>query len=244
MIIHQIQSPNCSNRKLNATIDSIVIHHTRMADLTVAIDRLCDRHAQVSAHYVIAKNGDIYQLVAEENKAWHAGTSFWRGRDSLNDYSIGIELENTGEEPFMPPQIEALIYLCKDIMKRHNIDLRNIVAHADIAPDRKDDPNIHFPWKALADHGIGIFPAIDVVNNNEILFSLGDSVAKIPEVRHKLAEFGYRLEITNQYDNQMNEVIMAFKRRFCPESFALAGWDKIADSKLNHLYEIIKKGIL
>src|SRR5208283_3912019 len=106
--------------------------------------RLCDPAAKVSAHYLIDEDGTVYSLVPEEMRAWHAGLSSWRGKTDVNSRSIGIELVNPGHEfgyrPFPKAQMDALIPLARGILSHHPIPPRNVVAHSDIAPTRKEDP--------------------------------------------------------------------------------------------------------
>src|SRR3546814_9768844 len=102
--------------------------------------------------------GDIYQLVADQNRAWHAGPGRWGTITDVNSASIGIELDNDGAEPFAPAQIDSLLRLLDDLCTRYNIPRTAIVAHADFAPTRKRDPGFRFPWKQLADAGFGLWP--------------------------------------------------------------------------------------
>ena len=133
---------------------AIVLHYTDMISAEVALERLCDPAAQVSAHYLIARDGTVTRLVAEEQRAWHAGISCWKidGQDvtDVNSASIGIELDNPGHThgllPYSDAQLATLIALCRDIMRRWNIPLENIVGHDQIAPGRKIDPGPLFPW--------------------------------------------------------------------------------------------------
>ncbi|CDW60485.1 YbjQ 1 and Amidase 2 domain containing protein [Trichuris trichiura] len=158
-------------------IKVLVIHYTA-DDFDSSLATLTDK--QVSSHYLVPAvppryNGKprIWQLVPEQELAWHAGISAWRGATRLNDTSIGIELENRGWQksagvkyfaPFEPAQIQALIPLAKDIIARYHIKPENVVAHADIAPQRKDDPGPLFPWQQLAQQGIGAWPDAQRVN--------------------------------------------------------------------------------
>jgi N-acetylmuramoyl-L-alanine amidase len=145
-------SPNFDARTL--PVSMIVLHYTGMIDAAAAIARLTDAEAKVSAHYLVAEDGQIVRMVAEENRAWHAGKSWWRGVENINSASIGIEIVNPGHEfgyrPFPEPQIQAVILLMQDILTRHTITRGNIVGHSDIAPARKDDPGELFPWGRLA----------------------------------------------------------------------------------------------
>ena len=146
-------SPNFNERKPNF----VVIHHTSDDTAEQALRTLADPLRAVSAHYLIARDGRIIQLVDERARAWHAGESKW-GRDTdINSASLGIELDNNGREPFPEEQIAALLDLLEDIRQRHQIPGANFIGHADVAPRRKADPSRRFPWKALADRGFGLW---------------------------------------------------------------------------------------
>ena len=152
MTIIDTPSPNFDARTL--PVSMIVLHYTGMQDAASAIARLADPDAKVSAHYVVAEDGQIVRMVAEENRAWHAGKSYWRGVTNINSASIGIEIVNPGHEfgyrPFPDPQVSAIIALMQDILTRHSVTRGNIVGHSDIAPARKEDPGELFPWGRLA----------------------------------------------------------------------------------------------
>ncbi len=152
MNIIDTPSPNFDARTL--PVSMIVLHYTGMQDAASAIARLADPEAKVSAHYVVAEDGQIVRMVAEENRAWHAGKSYWRGVTNINSASIGIEIVNPGHEfgyrPFPDAQVSAVIALMQDILTRHSITRGNIVGHSDIAPARKEDPGELFPWGRLA----------------------------------------------------------------------------------------------
>lgn len=145
-------SPNFDERALPVTM--VVLHYTGMPDAASAIARLSDPEAKVSAHYVIAEDGQIVRMVDEAKRAWHAGKSFWRGVTDINSASVGIEIVNPGHEfgyrPFPVAQIDALIPLMQEITLRYRITRGNVVGHSDIAPARKDDPGELFPWERLA----------------------------------------------------------------------------------------------
>jgi N-acetylmuramoyl-L-alanine amidase len=145
-------SPNFDDRA--APISMLVLHYTGMQDGASAIQRLADPAAKVSAHYVVAEDGQIVRMVDEDKRAWHAGRSYWRGVTDINSASVGIEIVNPGHEwgyrPFPEPQIESVIQLTKKIVARHRITRGNVVGHSDIAPTRKVDPGELFPWEKLA----------------------------------------------------------------------------------------------
>jgi len=138
----------------------IVIHATEQESVQQSLDTLRTENSggPVSSHYLVGDDGDIYQLVADQDRAWHAGPGRWGTITDVNSASIGIELDNNGEEPFAPAQIDSLVRLLGDLCERHGIPRTAIVAHADFAPTRKRDPGFRFPWKQLADAGFGLWP--------------------------------------------------------------------------------------
>lgn len=149
-------SPNHEPRRARV----IVLHHTAMDSARAAITTLqtANSGGPVSSHYVIGDDGRIYQLVAEGQRAWHAGDSRWSGISDLNSYSIGIELDNNGHEPFSAPQIDALLVLLEDLTTRLGIQRHLVVGHGDVAPTKKDDPSRLFPWQRLAESAFGLWP--------------------------------------------------------------------------------------
>lgn len=151
-------SPNHGSRRDGAVPELIVLHFTAMETTEAALARLCDAKAEVSAHYLIAPDGAVIRLVAEEARAWHAGAGAWRGAGDVNSRSIGIELQNRGAEPFAAPQMDALEVLLADLMARHIIPPRGVIAHSDMAPERKADPGARFDWRRLARQGLSVWP--------------------------------------------------------------------------------------
>jgi N-acetylmuramoyl-L-alanine amidase len=196
-------SPNFDARTLPITM--IVLHYTGMPDAAGAIERLTDPAAKVSSHYLIAEDGQVMRLVAEENRAWHAGKSHWRQIDDVNSASIGIEIVNPGHEfgyrPFPEAQIEALIPLMADIQARYGITRGNIVGHSDIAPTRKQDPGELFPWSRLAKHRL----ALPRPTRNLIDPKWTDAGFLLA-----LERFGY--DVSDRL-----AAVVAFQRRFRPE---------------------------
>jgi len=146
-------SPNFDQRRPNY----LVLHQTSNDNAAKALATLTDPQRKVSAHYLIARDGAVMQLVDESARAWHAGASRWGGMSDLNSASIGIELDNSGEEPFTEAQIEALLRLLAGLRERHRIPAANLLAHGDVAPTRKVDPSRHFPWQRLARAGHGLW---------------------------------------------------------------------------------------
>ncbi|MDW3222719.1 MAG: N-acetylmuramoyl-L-alanine amidase [Paracoccaceae bacterium] len=155
--MRQHPSPNCGPRRDGLTPSIVVLHYTAMQSAEAAIERLCDPQAQVSCHYVIARDGQMTQLVPEDQRAWHAGAGEWRGQDDINSRSIGIELDNGGDHPFPEPQMAALEILLSDIIARHGIVPNNVIGHSDMAPGRKFDPGPRFDWARLAAQGLAVY---------------------------------------------------------------------------------------
>jgi len=151
-------SPNFGQRRGGLTPSLIVLHYTGMRGARDALARLCDPAAEVSAHYVIAPAGRLWQLVHEDHRAWHAGAGAWRGQDDINSRSIGIELVNSGAQPFPEPQMTCLEALLRDVMARWHIPAHQIIAHSDMAPERKEDPGPRFDWLRLARQGLALWP--------------------------------------------------------------------------------------
>lgn len=147
-------SPNQGPRRNGLRPSLVVVHFTAMRSNAAALDRLCDPTAEVSAHYLISAQGEVYQMVEEDQRAWHAGQGEWAGKDDINSRSIGIELDNKGTHPFAEPQMAALESLLQGIMLRWNIGPEGVIGHSDMAPGRKADPGPRFDWARLARQGL------------------------------------------------------------------------------------------
>lgn len=201
MRLHDLPSPNHDARPDVAPVDMLILHYTGMTSGAAAIARLRDPEAKVSAHYVVEEDGRILRLVPEDRRAWHAGVSHWRGATGLNARSIGIEVVNPGHEhgyrPFPALQMAALCDLCLDILARHPIPPRHVLAHSDIAPDRKEDPGELFDWAGLARNGVGLWPAAEGCTPS-------DPAAL-------LAAIGYRTDLP------LPVLLRAFQRHWRPE---------------------------
>ncbi len=207
-------SPNFNDRKDGKKPELVVIHFTGMDSTAAALERLCDPQAEVSAHYLIDEEGNIYHLVDEDKRAWHAGVSGWNGQEDINSVSIGIELSNRNGNAYPPKQIFALALLCKDIMHRHNIPPENVVGHSDIAPDRKDDPGAHFPWKMLSRHGIGKWPRPNLRDR----FNAAAAAKKPQKLRALFAKAGYPTKSATT-----EQLVAAFQQRYEPAVYAGKG---------------------
>ncbi|MDD5296300.1 MAG: N-acetylmuramoyl-L-alanine amidase [Rhodocyclaceae bacterium] len=137
--------------------DFVILHHTGSADAARALNTLTDPLHRVSAHYLVVRDGTIYQLVDERARAWHAGASRWGMQTDLNSASLGIELDNDGSEDYPEIQLASLLSLLDDLARRNHIPPGNYLGHGDVAPGRKFDPGSRFPWKRLAERGFGLW---------------------------------------------------------------------------------------
>lgn len=151
-------SPNLGERRDGLRPSLVVIHYTAMASAEAALARLCDPQAEVSAHYLLGEDGAVLRLVPEDMRAWHAGAGEWGGRGDVNSRSIGIELQNDGASPFPDRQMVALERLLAGVMDRWGIAPEGVIAHSDMAPDRKGDPGPRFDWRRLALGGLSVWP--------------------------------------------------------------------------------------
>lgn len=178
-----------------------------MSTAGAALDRLCDPAAEVSAHYLIEEDGTLWSLVPEAERAWHAGRSHWRGRERLNDVSIGVELVNPGHagglQPFPEPQLETLLVLAHGLLSRWPIAAAGgLVSHSEVAPERKLDPGERFPWRRLAEAGLGLWPEA--------------APARPPDpaaAGQLLARIGFRPSIDGP---ALARALAAFQRRYRP----------------------------
>ena len=175
-----------------------------MASCAEARARLCDPAFEVSAHWLVSEAGVVQGLVPEAARAWHAGAGAWAGVTDVNSASIGIELANTGRQPFAEPQMAALEDLLAGIMQRWAIPAHRVIAHSDMAPSRKGDPGARFDWRRLALRGLSVWPEAREA----------DVAAFLPA----LHRFGYPVAAET-------DLLAAFRLRFRP--WALGGLDGV-----------------
>ena len=192
----------------------------------------------VSAHYLVRDDPVIvYRLVDEDRRAWHAGDSSWQGNTQLNSASIGIEIVNRGPhdgtwDDFPPAQVDAVVALVKDIVRRHNIRADRIVGHSDIAPQRKLDPGPRFPWKRLADEGLIPWP-----DSAQVAAKISAYNAALPEVlwfQQHLDRLGYDTPFTGTLDRETRNVIAAFQMRYRPQT-----WDGTPDAETAAILDVM-----
>ena len=218
-------SPNFDPKKRKTNqIKFLILHYTGMKTEKAAINRLTDIESRVSAHYLIKQNGEIITLVPDLYTAWHAGKSVWKNYTSLNKDSIGIEIVNPGHDinykQFSKIQLAALVRLSKFLIKKYRINLKNILGHSDIAPERKKDPGEKFPWKLLSKKKIGYWHNL---NQNELIKNrnLKTSSKEKNLFLTNLFKIGYQKKFL--YNSNFNRISFdqiiskAFQRRFRPE---------------------------
>jgi len=209
-------------------IDFLVLHHIEANSADHAISMLQEH--KVSSHFLIDEAGEIFELVDENDVAYHAGVSFWRGFESLNKNSIGIEFMNSApfKKKFEEAQMHAGVGLCQYLIDKYKIEARNIVGHSDIAYskgtnllDRKQDPSHLFDWNFLAQNAVGIFPKIELPENDREMFRFGNKALEIITIKKDLQKFGYRLlNDSNEFDEEFQMIVRVFNRRFNPQKFA------------------------
>lgn len=232
-------SPNFGARNGCDRADSIILHYTglRLGDAEAAwrsdpggqaLQWLINPVAQVSSHYLIFEDGRIVQLVAEAQRAWHAGRSSWAGVTDMNSHSIGIEIANAGHDGGLPAfpdvQIDAVIALCRDISERRRIAPERILAHSDIAPGRKIDPGERFPWDRLYAEGVGHWVEPVPISGGRFL-AQGDEGQPVEALQAMFAMYGYGATVTGVFDPETEQIVAAFQRHFRPSRV-----DGIADS--------------
>ena len=221
-------------------LEFLIIHYTG-CDLITSLRTLTDKNSPypTSAHYVIDEEGDIYALVDEEFRAWHAGVSRWHDLEDINSRSIGIELVHPEYGPhyrsFREEQMKSLIELSHEILTRHPIPAQHVLGHSDVAPLRKIDPGPLFDWQRLAREGIGFYPdfnqviddkknpitakkepieksSIDVTKNQD-----KSDKTLILQIQKLLYSYGYFLQLSGELTSETETVIRAFQMHFWPE---------------------------
>ena len=211
-------SPNFNIiKRSKKNIKFIIIHYTGMNNELSALNRLCDIKAKVSAHYFIKKNGSVLNLIPPIYEAWHAGKSSWKDLKSLNKYSIGIEIQNSGHdnkyEKFSQKQIISTKKLLRYLINKYKISLKNVLGHSDVAPDRKKDPGEKFPWKDLAKSKLSQWHNLDEKKlKRERLISL--NLVEESNFMVNLTKIGY-FKISQKNNNSKKKIITkAFQRHF------------------------------
>ena len=228
IIYNNFKSENYDQRKFDISL--IIIHFTETKTFNDALNLLTSIDRKVSCHYLIDKGGDIFNLVNLDKRAWHAGESMWGNYDDINSRSIGIEIVNSGEvikEDYTAKQINSISVLLNSLLKDYNIE--NILGHSDIAPTRKIDPGVHFPWQKIY-QSLGLEWVKDRVNNERV---------KKPDYLvflKRLKEFGYPYIEMNAGNTKNQLIINAFHRRYLPKLL----YKKLTLTSLNKINDLLK----
>jgi len=211
-------SPNFNTpKRQKKNIKYIIIHYTGMKDELSALNKLTDYKSKVSAHYFIKKNGKILNLIPDLYEAWHAGKSNWKNIQSLNRYSIGIEIQNSGHENFYEKfsnkQINSVKKLLRFLTKKYRVNCRNILGHSDIAPYRKKDPGEKFPWKELAKVKLAHWHQL---NEKELVKYRFKKINFLEEKKFfiNLYKIGYTKVQSKSSIDKKRLLVKAFQRRF------------------------------
>lgn len=216
-------SPNIEPRCDGLRPTILVMHYTGLPTVEKSIEVLSRPDCKVSCHYVVDVDGRVIQMVSEDQRAWHAGVSSWHGDTDINSRSIGIEIQNVGHNSGYPDfpqkQMDAVCGLAKDILSRHAIPSRNVVAHSDIAPGRKTDPGEKFDWAWLSAQGVGHWVEPEAMDKDQALLDLAADTNLVGDLQSKLKRYGYGIEVSGVHDDHSKTVVSAFQRHFRPARF-------------------------
>jgi N-acetylmuramoyl-L-alanine amidase len=199
----------------------VIIHHTAQNSCEQTLKTFTMPKTQVSAHYVICKNGSIHHMLNDYLRAWHGGIGKWGSLNDINSSSLGIEIDNNGFESFTEPQMNSLLILLDTLKRKYAIPVANFIGHSDIAPTRKVDPNVNFPWQLLAQHGFGVW-------YDTIIDSLPSDFNSLQALRI----IGYDIK-------DSTAAIGAFKRKFLQQDKSTS----LTDEDKRVLYNIMKKSL-
>lgn len=232
-IIRKVQSQSYDKGRNGNKVSFLILHYTA-AGFQSSLNVLVGKDIQASSHYLVPdpteksypeKEFFVFQLVEEQDTAWHAGRSAWQNTNRLNPYSIGIEIVNLAsyaDGKFTFPaynneQINAVIELCRDILKRYpDIHPTHVLGHSDISPGRKSDPDPMFPWKKLYENGIGAW--YDVATQEKHACKLAvHGMPAIKNIQEDFKRYGYKIHVTEKLDTQTKNVIKTFQAHFRPE---------------------------
>jgi len=228
IIYNKFKSDNFDQRKFDISL--VILHFTETKTFTDALNLLTSKERKVSCHYLIDKSGDIFNLVDLDKRAWHAGDSMWGSYDDINSRSVGIEIVNSGEiiiENYTSKQLGSLSDLLIKLLKKYNIE--NILGHSDIAPTRKIDPGVHFPWQKIYKN-LGLEWVKDRINNERIKES------EYFVFLRRLKEFGYPYIKIDKQDSNNQLIINAFHRKYLPKLL----YKKLTLTSMNKINDLIK----
>jgi len=228
IIYNKFKSGNYDQRKFDISL--VIIHFTETKTFTDALNLLTSKERKVSCHYLIDKSGDIFNLVDLDKRAWHAGESMWGNYDDINSRSVGIEIVNSGEiikENYTSKQLVSLSDLLIKLLKENNIE--NILGHSDIAPTRKIDPGVHFPWQKIYKN-LGLDWVRDRINNERVKES------EYFVFLRRLKEYGYPYIKIDKHHTNNQLIINAFHRRYLPKLLN----KKLTLTSMNKINDLIK----
>jgi N-acetylmuramoyl-L-alanine amidase len=214
---HWVGTTNFNIRRPNY----VIIHHTAQNSCEQTLQTFTITRTQVSAHYVICKNGSVHHMLNDYFRAWHAGVAKWGGLTDVNSASVGIEIDNNGFESFSEPQISSLLQLLDTLKRKYSIPAANFIGHSDIAPSRKVDPNVYFPWKELANRGFG-------------LWYTDTTYLTVPENFNSVQA----LRIIGYDVRDSSSAIKAFKRHFMQDTSGV-----IAEPDKKILFDLMEKSL-
>lgn len=197
----------------------VIIHHTAQDSVKQTLNTFTLVRTQVSAHYVVSRDGKVYHMLNDYLRSWHAGVSKWGSVTDMNSCSIGIEIDNNGLEPFQEAQMKSLLLLLAKLKKAYNIPTANFIGHSDIAPGRKTDPSAYFPWQTLAQKGFGYW-------SDEVL-----------ELAPENFDYITALRVIGYDTKNVQAAITAFKLHFIQKDVS----PQLTQLDLNVLYNVYKK---
>jgi N-acetylmuramoyl-L-alanine amidase len=214
-------SPSIGPRKDGMAPSMLILHYTGLPSVERSLEVLSRPDCKVSCHYVIDTDGRIIQMVSENMRAWHAGLSHWAGETDINSASIGIEIQNAGHQSGYPDfpeaQMKSVILLSKDIVARHRIAPERVLAHSDIAPERKVDPGEKFDWQRLHREGIGHWVFPEPVDPSDIGLGIGAQSPIVAATQSLLAEYGYGVSQSGVFDPSLWFALRGFQLHFRPQ---------------------------
>lgn len=213
----------------------VIIHHTAQDSTAQTLKTFTQTKTQVSAHYVIGRDGRVFHMLSDYLRAWHAGVARWGGVTDINSVSVGIELDNNGREPFAEAQLTSLLKILGYLKRSYNIPAANFIGHGDIAPTRKSDPSALFPWQKLAAHGYGLWYDAAVLTDTTAAPFAADSLGQLlPGLTPREA-----LRIIGYDTQDLNAAILAFKRHFAPTDLSPV----LTEQDRRILYNIYRKSL-
>lgn len=199
----------------------VIIHHTAQNSCEQTLQTFTLPRTQVSAHYVICKDGTLHHMLNDYLRAWHAGNAKWGNASDINSSSVGIEIDNNGFENFTEAQLNTLLGLLANLKKAHNIPSANFIGHGDIAPGRKVDPNVSFPWKRLADKGYGLWfadtTAVTIPENFNSSYALriiGYDISNLKDATQAFRRHFLQTEQTGELNEQEKKILYLLMQKY------------------------------